>query len=563
MAFQQFIKGSFNGRVGSVVGQKWKNKTQLHARVFSKSPPTEKQTKNVRAFECLNRLSSAMAKTWFPWLGLSAKEMYPHNAVSRWLKPLIASHQFEPEVIRQLIEEDGQAVLEEFQFNRATGQFNCIASTTINPAPGSNESWLVTVLDSTGKVYICESPRAKKVTIERIIQIPYYVSLCAFTMVSKKVDKKYQLSGLYYDELPPQYECHLVVESVILDDTLSRVTVTGYSEEEIIEFEGSLPVSGRGVAGLQNLDFTVDSSFKMNGDGTFTQVFNIPKDAYGDRYYFRKGNLNTVPKTEFTKGKASIVVYPYSFNVRDGNKTFTYKKVLPSFARSGTTFALSNSGWFADGFVDACNVQYDEIIANGSVKTNSAEMTCELGAQGVNIKFTVSSNCRGNRSFKTNDDAMMKLYVEGEDGNAVWDMETLSERFSFSYWDNPINFNLTTSTMSTSSVTATSGRRWFADTYKGRMYWKSIPTVACSFMKDYWSSTGYSMGKNIVYDATARGLCVVSGGQSRPAHSALSRIEFTANSSTSYVNAVASNGVTVRLRYAVGSSKVTWTRAGS
>lgn len=558
MAFQQFIKGSFNGRVGSVVGQKWKNKTQLHARVFSKSPPTEKQTKNVRAFECLNRLSSAMAKTWFPWLGLSAKEMYPHNAVSRWLKPLIASHQFEPEVIRQLIEEDGQAVLEEFQFNRATGQFNCIASTTINPAPGSNESWLVTVLDSTGKVYICESPRAKKVTIERIIQIPNYVSLCAFTMVSKKVDKKCQLSGLYYDELPPQYECHLVVESVVLDDTLSRVTVTGYSEEEVIEFEGSLPVSGRGVASLQNLDFTVDSSFKMNGDGTFTQVFNIPKDAYGDRYYFRKGNLNTVPKTEFTKGKASIVVYPYSFNVRDGNKTFTYKKGLPSFTRSRTTFALNNSGWFADGFVDACNVQYDEIITNGSVTTSSAEMACELGAQGVNIKFTVSSNCRGNGSFRTNDDAMMKLYVEGEDGNAVWDMENSSNRFSFSYWDNPVEFSIGNSTgMRVQSIDSKSAG-FYPSAYDRKLHWQSISTADVPLMRWSFSVSGYTGEQKLYYDPDSKSLYAVAKGNATPLLSYLNNIQFPPSVITNYVNAVASNGAKVRLSYKVGSGWVTW-----
>lgn len=558
MAFQQFIKGSFNGRVGSVVGQKWKNKTQLHARVFSKSPPTEKQTKNVRAFECLNRLSSAMAKTWFSWLGLSAKEMYPHNAVSRWLKPLIASHRFEPEVIRQLIEEDGQAVLEEFQFNRTTGQFNCIASTTINPAPGSNESWLVTVLDSTGKVYVCESPRAKKVTIERIIQIPNNVSLCAFTMVSKKVDKKYQLSGLYYDELPPQYECHLVVESVVLDDTLSKVTVTGYSEEEVIEFEGSLPVSGRGVAGLQNLDFTVDSSFKMNENGTFTQVFDIPKDSYGDRYYFRKGNLNTVPKTEFAEGKTSVVIYPYSFNVRDTNKTYTFHGNLPSFVRSGTTFTLGNTGWYADGFAGACNVQYDKIIFRGNVVTDSVGMACESGAQGVNIRFTVSSDCRGRGNFKTLDDAMLRLQVEGEDGNAVWNMEDSSKRFSFSYWDNPLDFILEDSAVLRYEVSGVTDIRCFPLLYDAQLYWRSIPKIACGFMSWYFKKGATKKDDLLEYNPDTKSIYASFFSVARPIESVLDRVEFTANKATGYVNAVAENGVTVKVRYVTGSTKVVW-----
>lgn len=96
MAEMNLLKATFIGRLGEVVGQSWKGKPVVKAAVFSKAPPTNAQTRSVRAFECLNRLSSALAKLCWPYLNLSDKKMLRHNAVARWLKPLVKDQQFEP-----------------------------------------------------------------------------------------------------------------------------------------------------------------------------------------------------------------------------------------------------------------------------------------------------------------------------------------------------------------------------------------------------------------------------------------------------------------------------------
>ena len=559
MAFNNLLNGSFRGAVGTMVGEKWKNKKTVHTRVFSKSPPTEKQTKNVRAFECLNRLASAMANKFYPWLGLTNKEMYPHNAVARWLKPLIRDHSFNPEVIQSIIEKDDSAVIDEFEYDRATGKFKCKASTTIDPRDGSNESWLLTVLDSVGRVWYCESPKTKIVEFERQIAISKNESLCAFTMVSKKVDGKFKLGGLYYDELPPQYDCHLIIENVTLDDASSQVIISGHSQEEVPDFETTVIVKGVGISQMRNVNYTTETAFTMRADGTFTQVLQIPKNEYGDRYYFRKWNSNTAEETQVLKGKAVIVISKYSFNIRDISKVFTFRGNLPSFIRSGRTFTLSNTGWFADGVEGACKVLNDNIGFDGRPSVAAADMVGNLESQGLSLVFTVSEDCRGNGNFYTDDNNMLKLYVLGENGRAVWNVETSSNRFAFSYWDNPLNFYLSDSNISTSERTGPQSTAWLPDIYKGKMYWKKLPDAACSFVTPYWNSSGWSIANVIHYNELGRSLYIEGGGRVAPGRTAMKRLEFEASKTTGYVNAVSSNDVTVRLRYVVGSSKVVWT----
>jgi hypothetical protein len=95
MARLNLVKGEFKGTLGKFVGTKYKGIAVIKSAPFGVAPPTLSQTANVRAFEKLNRLAVAMAKAFWPKLGLSDKKMLKHNATAQWLKPLIASHQFE------------------------------------------------------------------------------------------------------------------------------------------------------------------------------------------------------------------------------------------------------------------------------------------------------------------------------------------------------------------------------------------------------------------------------------------------------------------------------------
>lgn len=106
MAEMDLLKANFTGKLGALSGANWKGRPVIKAAPFSKAPPSAIQTNSVRAFECLNRLSSAIAEVAFPYLNLSDKKMLRHNAVAHWLKPLVATHSFEPDDLVSIIPED-------------------------------------------------------------------------------------------------------------------------------------------------------------------------------------------------------------------------------------------------------------------------------------------------------------------------------------------------------------------------------------------------------------------------------------------------------------------------
>lgn len=103
MAIINLLQGTYRQKVGETYGARWKNKTIAKAVPFSRAPQTHTQRAAVRAFEGLNRIAGALARTGYKYLGITNKNMLPHNAVAKWLKPMIRQHQFNPAGIQQII----------------------------------------------------------------------------------------------------------------------------------------------------------------------------------------------------------------------------------------------------------------------------------------------------------------------------------------------------------------------------------------------------------------------------------------------------------------------------
>lgn len=112
MGSLNLLKANFTGQVGNMVGQSWKGKPILKAKVEGKAKPTVKQTENVRAFEALNRLAAVTAKHWWKYFHLSDKKMHRHNAVASHFKPLIADHSFFPPAFIDVLTPDKRILLQ-------------------------------------------------------------------------------------------------------------------------------------------------------------------------------------------------------------------------------------------------------------------------------------------------------------------------------------------------------------------------------------------------------------------------------------------------------------------
>ena len=169
MGKMDLLNANISGTVGAMTGQVYKGKSVLHARIWSRTPLNRTQKNSVRAFEALNRLSCAISKHWFYWLGIRADNMLKHNAVAHFLQPVVADHTFNTAVLPELFPDSSSVALGEVQYNPETGKLDFSAS-YIGAVPlGNSASWLVLVFDQAGHVFYSEAPAESSISRSFII----------------------------------------------------------------------------------------------------------------------------------------------------------------------------------------------------------------------------------------------------------------------------------------------------------------------------------------------------------------------------------------------------------
>ena len=195
MAVLNLINSSYSGSLGSTTGTKWKSKSVVKAKIWSKTPNNETQTNSVRSFEALNRVSSAIAKKWFYWLGIKAQNMHKHNAVAHLLKKCVETHRFMPIAILDVFKPNGTVSVNDFEVNYETGQIDCTFTTSYEVAVDKTKSWLVLIFTAKGNVLYSEVPQVSSKTVSFIAPIAENDVVYAMALSSAKLKKGYDLGG--------------------------------------------------------------------------------------------------------------------------------------------------------------------------------------------------------------------------------------------------------------------------------------------------------------------------------------------------------------------------------
>lgn len=193
MGKMDLLNANISGTVGAMTGQVYKGKSVLHARIWSRTPLNRTQKNSVRAFEALNRLSCAISKHWFYWLGIRADNMLKHNAVAHFLQPVVADHTFNIAVLPELFPDASLTALGSVDYNSETGQISFSASYVGAVPLGINASWLVLVFDNAGHVFYSESPSESSITRSFIIPGNPAQKPTVLVLASNKANGKYVL----------------------------------------------------------------------------------------------------------------------------------------------------------------------------------------------------------------------------------------------------------------------------------------------------------------------------------------------------------------------------------
>lgn len=201
MATMDLLKATINGKIGNVYGARQRAQTYIKAIPFSHAPHSTSQTKSVRAFEKLNRLSAGIAKGFWRYMGLSDRKMLKHNAVAALLKPAIENKVFLISNLGKVITKDGTTEILNFVVDRENNSILVEAQTAEQFDKKNGSAWVCLIIDDTGFCYKCEAPAETYFNRTFRVQILPNRGYFAITFRSDKRNNRQFLHGLSYSNI--------------------------------------------------------------------------------------------------------------------------------------------------------------------------------------------------------------------------------------------------------------------------------------------------------------------------------------------------------------------------
>lgn len=196
MATINLLKGSIQGSLGAFTGVRHKKTNVIKKKIWTKSPPSSKQTNAVRAFECLNRLSSVLAKKFWYHMGLSQGKMHKHNAVAKYLKPMVSEGQFSLLKLSAVIEDDGINQIPLCTFNQLNSQITTTFEVVLTTADGLPISTIGLIIDEHGRTYSADILTQETTTVKIGIPVNASNKVYGVTISSSIKNRKTWLHGL-------------------------------------------------------------------------------------------------------------------------------------------------------------------------------------------------------------------------------------------------------------------------------------------------------------------------------------------------------------------------------
>ena len=181
MAEMNLLQGSIRGSMGGQTGARVNGKNVVKKKIWSKTPGNETQTKCVRSFEALNRVSSAIAKRFWYYLGLRQGNMHKHNAVAKKFSAVVGGHVFNPAKFSVEIPEGNAFDVRKFKISPLEQKIELDIFADLPLLTQGVQQGLVSVFDGEGHVYVCEKLESTlysvTVTENLMLSFPYYL-LC-------------------------------------------------------------------------------------------------------------------------------------------------------------------------------------------------------------------------------------------------------------------------------------------------------------------------------------------------------------------------------------------------
>lgn len=225
-----FLTGGYEGKLGMTYGAKQRGDIFVKASPFSHRPHNVTQTKSVRAFEKLNRLSAFVAKTFWANLNLSDKKMYRHNAVAQWLKPCVKNHSFQLSNLVEVIPANSSLRITSVSFSfderKASISFE---NSPLNPLVTS-ETILIALVSDNGTVKAGKSLNAVSQTVTLSWDLTDFATLSVVMFKSSLQGNRKIINGFCLYSETSDY----VIDGVLYTSFLPLTYPPRYSNGRIV-----------------------------------------------------------------------------------------------------------------------------------------------------------------------------------------------------------------------------------------------------------------------------------------------------------------------------------------
>lgn len=191
MATMNILQANIRGTIGAETGCRVKGKNVLKKRIWSKTPNNEVQEGSVRAFECLNRLSSSIAKKYWNWMGLKQGNMNKHNVIAHEFRAIVREHKFQPSNLSERIPLGDAIKVNAFSVDMTTSTVTVDLIALLSGIVAGKQSAVVVVCDGTGHVHLCEQLKSQvfsaKFESALLAKFPYYLIAFSSTREGNKI----------------------------------------------------------------------------------------------------------------------------------------------------------------------------------------------------------------------------------------------------------------------------------------------------------------------------------------------------------------------------------------
>lgn len=195
MALQNLLSGGARGELGSYVTQRQKGKNIVKTKSLKKTAMRKASLDNFSAFAVLNRLSSALAKQWYYWLGLKPDNTLKHNQVAKMLKVCVATHTFNLDALETIFIPNPNVQITKFEVDYVNGKIIINANANLEGEVGIDFSWIIVVLDKYGYIHYASPQLTKQADIELFTTAMQTVGIEAITLASIKRGNMFSFCG--------------------------------------------------------------------------------------------------------------------------------------------------------------------------------------------------------------------------------------------------------------------------------------------------------------------------------------------------------------------------------